>query len=66
MEILEQKVVGGQGYALMINKQGKYSIHISYANKDPYRLIKGFKDDKETAYRVFNQIGNGDNPELYS
>ena len=58
MEILEQKVVGGQGYALMQAKNGNYSIHISYANKDPYRMAWSFKDNKEEAYKKWNELGN--------
>jgi len=57
MEILKEKVVGGQGYALMVSKTGKYSIHISYANKAQYRQFQNFGTDKDTAEKYFEVVG---------
>lgn len=56
MEILKEKLVGGQKYALMIAKNGNYSLHISYGATDDYRMCESFGKDLDKATEKYDAL----------
>lgn len=56
MEIIKEKIVGGQKYALMVAKNGNYSLHIGYGSTDDYRMFESFGKDLERAMARYDAL----------